>query len=156
MKLKTKRALITGGAQGIGFAIAEAFLNAGARVAVNGKTEQSVSAAIERLGEDERLVEAPGDIGSVVGCESAVETAIDAFGGLDILVPNPSAGNGSDEAQWRANFEVDLLGSIRSVDRPVASMAGARVAARVAAMPSRVALSRPLPVMESWETVRVK
>ena len=45
--------------------------------------------------------------------------------------------------------------------RPIRSESGpatiiARVAVRVAAMPSRVALSRPLPVMESWETVRVK
>ena len=73
MDFTDKRVLVTGGSRGIGFAIAEAFLDAGARVAVNGKTEQSVSAAIERLGGGERLVAAPGDIGTVPGCESAVE-----------------------------------------------------------------------------------
>lgn len=79
MDFTDKRVLVTGGGRGIGFAIAEAFVDAGARVAINGKTEQSVSAAIERLDRGERLVAAPGDIGTVPGCESAVETAHDAF-----------------------------------------------------------------------------
>ncbi len=49
------------------------------------------------------------------------------MGGLDILVSNPSGGNGSDEAAWRANFEVDVLGSVRSVEAalPALSASGA-------------------------------
>jgi len=40
---------MTGGRRGIGSAIAEAFINAGARVAINGRTEKSVNVAMERL-----------------------------------------------------------------------------------------------------------
>jgi len=115
MDFTDKRVLVTGGSRGIGFAIAEAFIDAGALVAINGKTEQSVSAAIERLGGGERLVAAPGDLGTVPGCESAVKTAIDAFGGLDILVNNAGIGAGRpiedcDEAMWDDHVDVNLKG----------------------------------------------
>ena len=116
MDFTDKRVLVTGGSRGIGFAVAEAFVDAGARVAINGRTEQSASAAIERLGGGERLVSAPGDIGTVPGCESAVKTAIDAFGGLDILVNSAGVGSGRpiedcDEAMWDAHVDVNLKGT---------------------------------------------
>ncbi len=116
MDFTDKRVLVTGSSRGIGFAIAEAFLNAGARVAINGKTEHSVSAAIERLGDRKRIVAAPGDIGTVPGCESVVKTANDAFGGLDILVNSAGIGAGrpiedSDEAMWDAHVDVNLKGT---------------------------------------------
>ncbi len=116
MDFTDKRVLVTGSSRGIGFAIAEAFVGAGARVAINGRTEQSVSAAIERLGGGERVVAAPGDIGTVPGCESVVKTANDAFGGLDILVNSAGIGAGrpiedSDEAMWDAHVDVNLKGT---------------------------------------------
>ena len=116
MDFTDKRVLVTGSSRGIGYAIAEAFVGAGARVAINGRTEQSVSAAIERLGCPEQLVAAPADIGTVPGCESAVKTAIDAFDGLDILVNNAGVGSGrpiedSDEAMWDAHVDVNLKGT---------------------------------------------
>ena len=116
MDFTGKRVLVTGSSRGIGFAIAEAFVVAGARVAINGRTEQSVSAAIERLGAGERLVAAPGDIGTVPGCESVAKTASDAFGGLDILVNSAGIGAGRpiedcDEAMWDAHVDVNLKGT---------------------------------------------
>ena len=45
-----------------------------------------------------------------------VTSAVEALGGLDILVSNPTGGNGTGEKAWRANFEVDLLGAIRCVE----------------------------------------
>ena len=116
MDFTNKRVLVTGGSRGIGFAVAKAFLGAGAYVAINGRTMQTVGAAIERLDGSERLVAAPADIGTVPGCESAVKTAIDAFDGLDILVNSAGIGAGrpiedSDEEMWDAHVNVNLKGT---------------------------------------------
>ncbi len=116
MDFTDQRVLVTGSSRGIGFGIAEAFINTGARVAINGRTEQSVSTAIEKLDRCDRLVPAPGDIGTVAGCEQAVKTAIDAFGGLDILVNCAGIGAGRpiadcDEAMWDAHVDINLKGT---------------------------------------------
>jgi uncharacterized oxidoreductase len=49
MKLDGKRALVTGGSSGIGFAIAKALLAKGARVAITGRRASVVSSAVEEL-----------------------------------------------------------------------------------------------------------
>jgi NAD(P)-dependent dehydrogenase (short-subunit alcohol dehydrogenase family) len=75
-----------------------------------------VSAAIERLGDSERLVAAPADIGTVAGCEMAVQTAVDAFHGLDIVVNSAGVGAGRpiedcDEQMWDDHVDVNLKGT---------------------------------------------
>ena len=62
MDFTDKRVLITGSSRGIGFGIAEAFVEAGARVAINGKSPESVSTAMEKLGNSDHLIAAPADI----------------------------------------------------------------------------------------------
>ena len=115
MDFKDKRVLVTGASRGIGFEIAKSFLDAGARVAINGSSDASVAAAMEKLSDYEHTVAAPGNQGTVSGCEDSVQTAIDAFGGLDILVNNAGVGAGRpiadcDEAMWDAHCDVNLKG----------------------------------------------
>ena len=116
MSFADKKILVTGGSRGIGFAIVRAFLDAGARVALNGRTSHSVETAIGRLDGGDRLIAAPGDIGTVAGCEAAVRTAESALEGLDVLVNSAGIISGrpvedSDEAVWNAHIDVNLKGT---------------------------------------------
>ncbi len=116
MDFAGKQVLITGASRGIGFAAAKEFLARGARVAINGRTEQSVAAAITELGGGDRLVAAPGNIGAVDGCESAVRAAIAGLGGLDVLVNNAGVSidstiEKSDEAIWDETLDINLKGT---------------------------------------------
>ncbi|MCK5438616.1 MAG: SDR family oxidoreductase [Gemmatimonadetes bacterium] len=116
MDFSDKKVLITGASRGIGYATAEEFLALGARVAVNGRTKESVDKAIAELGGGDRLIVASGDVGTVDGCESLVATAIQGLGGLDVLVNNAGIGvdariEDTDEAFWDATLDTNLKGT---------------------------------------------
>jgi NAD(P)-dependent dehydrogenase (short-subunit alcohol dehydrogenase family) len=113
MDFKGKKVLITGASRGIGFATAQEFTALGARVAINGRTEQSVATAIAELDAGDRAVGVPGNVGSVEGCESIVTAAIKALGGLDVLVNNAGVIfelpiEKSDEAIWDETLNLNL------------------------------------------------
>jgi meso-butanediol dehydrogenase/(S,S)-butanediol dehydrogenase/diacetyl reductase len=110
-----KAVLVTGGTRGIGAATVRGFLAAGARVAVNGRGSQSIQRMIESLGSC-AVIAAPGDIGTVAGCRSAVGAAVAAFGGLDVLVNNAGVFRevlmeDSDEAFWDQTLDINLKGT---------------------------------------------
>ena len=116
MKFEDKKVLITGSSRGIGKATAAAFMKAGARVAINGRTRKSVEAAMGNLGDSGQLVPAVGDVGTVKGCETIVGTAVDRLGGLDILVNAagiwvPRSIDDSDEQFWDQMMSINLKGS---------------------------------------------
>jgi len=116
MDFAGKRVLITGASRGIGYATAQEFLALGARVAVDGRTEQSLAAAITELGGGDRLVAVPGSVGTVDGCESVVGTAIEGLGGLDVLVNNAGVCIDTtiekvDESIWDETLDVNLKGT---------------------------------------------
>lgn len=84
--LKHKRALVTGAAQGLGFAIAELFVERGARVVLADIDEDKVKKAATDLGDAALPVRCDVTDGDQVA--AAVASAVDEWGGLDIAVNN--------------------------------------------------------------------
>lgn len=109
-----KRVLVTGGTRGIGAATVRAFLDAGARVAVNGRTARSTNDSLTHLQTEAFGV--PGDVASATDCRTMVASAVAEMGGLDVLVN--CAGVARDgpmekvtEADWDAVLDINLKGT---------------------------------------------
>lgn len=111
--------LVTGGTRGIGFAVAEALLKEGGRVAITGTDDDGVMKAEHRLAD---RVDDAGRVASIVcdvrdpaSAEAAVQTVVARFGGLDALVNNAGVGTGRPVAElsyeeWRRIIDTNLTG----------------------------------------------
>jgi NAD(P)-dependent dehydrogenase (short-subunit alcohol dehydrogenase family) len=115
-KLVGKKAVITGGDSGIGRAVAIAYSREGADILIAYLDEHDdaheVKALIEQEGRKAVLV--AGDVRSPEHCRSIIQRAVDAFGGVDILVNNAAhqatfkdIGDIGDE-EWQLTFEVNI------------------------------------------------
>ena len=87
-KLTGKTALVTGGGSGIGLAVAQAFLAAGARVAITGRDEAKLRRAAESLGGGARLSYHAADVADPEQVTALVRQVTERGGGIDILVNN--------------------------------------------------------------------
>jgi NAD(P)-dependent dehydrogenase (short-subunit alcohol dehydrogenase family) len=88
-RLQNRVALISGGSRGIGLAIARAYLQEGARVALLATSEQRLAEAISALGGGSvRLMARVTDVKDAQACHAAVEAVVAQWGGLHVLVNN--------------------------------------------------------------------
>src|SRR5712692_5511303 len=87
-KLAGKVCLVTGGGSGIGLAVARAFLDEGARVAITGRQESRLRQAAESLQADDRLFYHPADVAQLDHVQKLVGQVQDRLGPIDILVNN--------------------------------------------------------------------
>ncbi|MFN8508877.1 MAG: SDR family oxidoreductase [Dehalococcoidia bacterium] len=89
--IKGKVALITGGSRGIGFMIAQGFVEAGAKVYITARKANEVQDAHQRLSALGECVAIPGDISTLAGCQALANFVAEREPALHILVNNAGA-----------------------------------------------------------------
>jgi NAD(P)-dependent dehydrogenase (short-subunit alcohol dehydrogenase family) len=115
-RLAGKSALVTGGSKGIGKAIASAFAEAGARVMICSRKAEELERSADDIGHGAKWCVA--NAGVPEQAEAAVHTAVEAFGGLDIVVnnaaTNPYAGPtiDIDLPRWDKTWQVNVTGPL--------------------------------------------
>ena len=114
--LKNKSAVVTGGAQGIGLAIAERFLVSGASVCLWDRDEKMVNKTASSLSSKGMVETAVMDVTDLESVKKAVSQTIDAFGSINILVCNAGIGGPNMKVwdyppeEWQQVIDIDLTG----------------------------------------------
>lgn len=123
------RVLITGGASGIGLAVATAFLEEGAQVGIISRTKRSIDRALEGPLADhaDRVHTAVADVADEEAIRAAVEATAAALGGIDTVVAAAGTDGemGADvgevtSAGFRRVLEVNVLGVFHTVKHALA------------------------------------
>ncbi len=117
LQLQGQHALVTGSTAGIGYAIAHALAAEGATVTINGRNEQSVGRALERLrGElpEASLRGIAADAATSEGCAKLTQSGPQ----IDILVNNmgifdPKPFEAIPDADWQRFFETNVMSGVR-------------------------------------------
>jgi 3alpha(or 20beta)-hydroxysteroid dehydrogenase len=124
-ELSGRKALVTGGAQGLGEGMARALADAGATVVIADVQEEAGRAVAKGLGEEHGFVAL--DVTSDDGWETAVGEAVEHLGGLDILVNNAGIEITSlfteiQADQVRKMLDVNVLGTALGIKHGLRAM----------------------------------
>lgn len=126
-RLAGRSALISGGASGIGRAIAQVFLEEGARVVVadiDGALLEQTAAELAAHGE---VLAVEGDVRSMADAGEMVRRTVEAYGGLDVLVCNAGITSVSpiedlDEQEWDRVLTTNVKGMFTLIKHAVPQM----------------------------------
>ena len=107
------RALVTGGSAGIGLAAARAMIEGGAAVVIASRDPASAAAEIGAQA-------VAADLSTAAGPDAAVAGAVDALGGLDVLVNNLGVARIAewhevDDAEWQAAWDTNVMSYVRAI-----------------------------------------
>ena len=123
-ELKDRVVLITGGTQGIGEAMADAYTAQGCKVAINGRVlNEKVKKVVDRTG----AYPAMGDIGDPAVPPRIVKETIEQYGGIDVLIANATAMTmepflEQDEKDWWDQINIHLDGHYLAIQEALPHM----------------------------------
>ena len=125
---KDKVAYITGGSKGIGYGVAKVLLDKGMKVAITSRSLKAAKEAALTLSTDSsRVLAMESNVGSMASEQKVVQSVIDHFGGLDLLVANAGVGHFAPietltEVEWKETIETNLTGVFNSVKASVEAL----------------------------------
>ncbi len=127
-RVEGKVALISGGARGMGAADARALVAEGARVVIGDVLDEEGGKIAAELGDAARFAHL--DVTDPDQWQGAVQTAVEAFGKLDVLVNNAGIANANSLkdfalADWQRIIDVNLTGTFLGMQAAVAPMTAA-------------------------------
>jgi NAD(P)-dependent dehydrogenase (short-subunit alcohol dehydrogenase family) len=128
LDLNGKRALVTGSSRGIGRAIAETLQAEGCRVVINSRNAAELAVVAAQL---VGSVAIAGDVSQLAGASRVVDDAVDALGGLDVLICNVGSGRsvppGTENfEEWQRVFAINLWSTTNTVEAARAALESAR------------------------------
>ncbi|MCD0501781.1 SDR family NAD(P)-dependent oxidoreductase [Bordetella petrii] len=117
LHLQGKLALVSGSSKGIGHAIATGLAREGARVIVNGRTQQSVDAALETLRAQVPAAQAEGHAGDL-SRPADIAALVQRFPAVDVLVNNlgifdPKPFEDIPDEDWQSFFDTNVMSGVR-------------------------------------------
>lgn len=112
--LEGAKAVISGGTQGIGLAIAKQLLAEGVAVGIAARRPEGVEAALAELSPLGTAVGQVCDVSDYDATVAWMRSAAETLGGIDIVVHNATASgqHGEGPQSWINNFNVDLMGMV--------------------------------------------
>jgi 3-oxoacyl-[acyl-carrier protein] reductase len=120
--LKGKRALITGASRGLGYAVAATLAAEGCQVAINSRNEKKLSTSAKEIESKYGLpvVALPADMSDASAPEKLIADAVEALGGLDLLVTNaggppPGGFESFSEEDWAKGIDLSLMSHVRLI-----------------------------------------
>jgi 3-oxoacyl-[acyl-carrier protein] reductase len=114
ISFKGKSVVVTGGSEGIGLAIAQGFLEAGAKLAICGRSQAKLDAALEHLGgSPDNCLASSADVSNREQIFAFADLVEESFGGIDVWVSNAGIFLGAKivettEEQWQRVMDVNL------------------------------------------------
>ncbi len=114
--LQGKNAVVTGGARGIGFAIAQRLLASGAACSLWDRDAEALASAAKALAGSGRVHTATVDLAQADSVKAAADSTFEAFGRVDILVNNAGITGGNKKTweftpdEWQQVLQVNLFG----------------------------------------------
>ncbi|AKN16889.1 short chain dehydrogenase [Mycobacterium haemophilum DSM 44634] len=125
--LHSKVVFITGGARGIGAAVARRLSNKGAKLVLIDLDKAELAVVAAELGGDDRVLTAVADVRDLPAMQVAAKQAVERFGGIDVVVANAGiASYGSvlqvDPEAFKRVLDVNLLGAFHTVRATLPSL----------------------------------
>jgi 3-oxoacyl-[acyl-carrier protein] reductase len=121
LQLRGKSAIITGSSKGLGLASAKALVAEGCRVCICARGKEALDTAaaeLRTMGGEDAVIAVAVDVTTTEGAERVVHAAVQAFGGVDVLVNNVATAKGgglvdTPDAAWQEAFDHTLFPAIR-------------------------------------------